>query len=477
MKSKREQLAELLKARLTQPRYCEPSYAQQRMWYVDQLEPGNPAYNVPWALRLRGVLDLRALQQSLDDVIKRHEILRTTFPVHEGTLRQKISPACWNPIELVDLRNWNREDREREMQRRVNEEANRPFDLNSGPLLRAVLLRLEDQHHVFTFTMHHIICDGWSMSVLIQEFAACYHARVREQVPDLPPMSIQYADFAIWQRKWLQGERLARHVDYWRGQLHDLSVLQVPTDYPRPAISSHRGDREHFVFSADLSRRLRALSQKRGATLFVTLLAAFQWLMARYSGQQDIAIGTFIANRNRKETECLIGFFVNQLVLRTNVAGNPTFSELLARARHTVLSAYEHQDLPFEKLVEELAPKRSLRDMPFFQVQIVLQNTPVSSIDIPGLEISPVAPERRISKLDLSLFIHEKGDVLTGTLEYNTDIFRLSSVRRLLNHFEALLEEVSTGPDQPLSCTSWATARESEDLQAAFSGDLEALEV
>lgn len=477
MKSKREQLAELLKARLNQPKYCEPSYAQQRMWYVDQLEPGNPAYNVPWALRLRGVLDLRALQQSLDDVIKRHEILRTIFPVHEGNLRQKISPACQNRIAVVDLRDWNKDDQEREMQRLVNEEANRPFDLNTGPLLRAVLLKLEDQHHVFTFTMHHIICDGWSMSVLIKEFAAFYCARVRKQVTALEPMNIQYADFAIWQRKWLQGERLLQHLEYWRGQLQDLSVLQIPTDYPRPADPRNRGDREHFVFSADLTRRLRALSQKCGATLFVTLLAAFQWLLARYSGQQDIAVGTFIANRNRKETEGLIGFFVNQLVLRTSVAGNPTFSELSARARHTVLSAYEHQDLPFEKLVEELAPKRNSRDMPFFQVQIVLQNTPVSAIDIPGLEISPVAPERRISKLDLSLFIHEKGDLLTGTIEYNTEIFRLSSVRRMLNHFEALLEEVSTGPDQPLSCTSWATARESENLQAAFSGDLEALEV
>jgi hypothetical protein len=477
MKNKREQLAALLQARLSQPRYCEPSYAQQRMWYVDQLEPGNPAYNVPWALRLRGVIDLRALQQSLDDVIKRHEILRTTFPVREGILTQKISPTCRNRMAVVDLLDWNGEDRVREMQRLVNEEANRPFDLNTGPLLRAVLLKLEDQHHVFTFTMHHIICDGWSMSVLIKEFAAFYQARVRGQVADLTPMSIQYADFAKWQRKWLQGERLSQHLDYWRSQLQDLSVLQIPTDYPRPAASSNRGNREHFVFSADLTRRLRALSQKRGATLFVTLLAAFQWLLARYSGQQDIAVGTFIANRNRKETEGLIGFFVNQLVLRTNVAGNPTFNELLARTRHTVLSAYEHQDLPFEKLVEELAPKRDFREMPFFQVQIVLQNTPISAIDIPGLEISPVAPERRISKLDLSLFIHDKRDVLTGTIEYNTDIFRLTSVRRLLNHFEALLEEVSTDPDQPPSCTVWATARESEDLQAAFSGDLKALEV
>jgi len=375
------------------------------------------------------------------------------------------------------LRSSNSEDREKEMKRIVNEEANRGFDLSCGPLLRAILIMMEDQHHVFTFTMHHIICDGWSMSVMVKEFAAFYEARLRGETPALPPMDIQYADFAVWQRKWLQGERLERHLAFWRDQLQGLSVLQIPTDYPRPASTRNKGDREVFSLSHDLGKRLRTLSQKHGATLFVTLLAAFQWLLARYSGQEDIAVGTFIANRNRKETEGLIGFFVNQLVLRTNIGGNPSFKELLARTRHTVLSAYEYQDLLFEKLVEELAPERNVRDMPFFQIQMVLQNTPVSSIDISGLELSSVDPERRISKLDLSLFMHEKGDILTGTMEYNTDIFRPSSVRRLLGHFEALLEEISCDPDRPLSSTAWANASEAEDLQAVFSASLEALEV
>jgi hypothetical protein len=477
MKSKREQLAELLKARLNQPRYCDPSYAQQRMWYVDQLEPGNPAYNVPWALRLKGTLDIPSLQRSLNDVIKRHEILRTAFPLYEGILKQKISPFTAQQISVIDLRSWIEEDREEEMQRIVNEEARRPFDLNCGSLLRAVLIRLGDRHHVFTFTMHHIICDGWSMGVLVKEFVAFYEAHMQGRVAALPPMTIQYADFAIWQRKWLQGERLERHLEFWRGQLQGISVLQVPTDYPRPAAATNKGDREHFGLSRELSGRLRVLSQKHGATLFVTLLAAFQWLLARYSGQDDVVVGTFIANRNRIETEGLIGFFVNQLVLRTHLGGNPTFSELLKRVRHTVLSAYEYQDLPFEKLVEELAPERNLSDTPFFQVQIVLQNAPASAISIPGLELSPVDPERRVSKLDLSLFMHEKSDMLTGTMEYNTDIFHVSSVRRMLGHFEALLEEVSLNPDQPLSDISWATARESEELEAAFSKGLDALEV
>jgi hypothetical protein len=477
MKSKREQLAELLRARLNQARYCDPSYAQQRMWYVDQLAPGNPAYNVPWALRLKGSLDLPALHRSLNDVIKRHEILRTTFPLHEGLLRQKISPFVETQIPIVDLRNWDEKEREGEVRRIVDAEARLPFDLNCGPLLRTVLLRLDDQHHVFTFTMHHIVCDGWSMGILVREFAAFYEAHVQCKVPALPPMTIQYSDFAIWQREWLKGERLERQLQFWRGQLQGMSVLQVPTDYTRPDVPSNRGDREHFVLSADLSQRLRVLSQKHGATMFMTLLAAFQWLMARYSGREDIAVGTFIANRNRVETEGLIGFFVNQLVLRTNVSGNPDFSELLIRTRHTVLSAYAHQDLPFEKLVEELAPERNVRDTPFFQIQIVFQNTPASPINIPGLELSPIDPTRRVSKLDLSLFVHEKGDVLTGTMEYSTDIFHVSSVRRLLNHFEALLEGASRDPYQPLSCISWATARESEALESVFSAGLESLEV
>jgi len=477
MKSKREQLAELLKLRLMQVRYCEPSYAQQRMWYMDQLQPGNPAYNVPIALRLKGTVDQSVLQRSLNSVIKRHEILRTTFPVNDGTVRQKISPFAEVSLPIIDLRGRHELTRENEMRRIMNDEAQRSFDLSNGPLLAAVLVRLRDDDHVFVLVLHHIICDGWSLEVLVKDFAAYYEAHACEKPAVLPPMTIQYADFTIWQRNWLSGERLQRHLEFWRRQLQGLSVLQVPTDYPRPAIATNRGDREHFRLSADLSQRLRELSRQHRVTLFMTLLAAFQWLLARYSGQEDVGVGTFIANRNRMETEGLIGFFVNQLVLRTDVGGDPSFSELLLRARHTVLDAYEHQDLPFEKLVEELAPERNLRDMPFFRIQMVLQNTPAASINVPGLELSHMEPDRRVSKLDLSLFMHEKGDLLTGTMEYNTDIFRSSSVCRLLGHFETLLEEVSRHPEQPLSSLSWAMVSEAEDLQAAFSNSLEALEI
>ena len=358
------------------------SFAQQRLWFLDQLEPGSSFYNIPAAVRLHGVLNVAALERTLSEVVRRHEVLRTHFMAVDGEPVQVIEAAAPLQLEVLDLSALEEEAREAEVLRLAQLEASRPFDLWRGPLLRVGLLRLGKEEHVALVTMHHIVSDGWSMGVFINEVATLYAAYVRGEESPLEELPIQYADFAHWQRGWLQGEVLAAQLDYWRAELADApTVIDLPIDKPRPPVQTYRGAYQPLQLSAALSAQLRDLSRRHGATLFMTLLAAFDLLLCRYAGQEQVLVGTPIANRNRSEIEGLIGFFVNTLVLRGDVRGNPSFSELLRRVRETALSAYAHQDLPFEKLVEELQPERDMSRSPLFQVMFVLQNAPAEALD------------------------------------------------------------------------------------------------
>ncbi len=427
------------------------SFAQQRLWFLDYLEPGVSSYNLPVALRLRGHLNTNALAESLNEILRRHDALRTRFPVRDGVPVQVVIPP--RPIDLLptDLADIPPDQRENEASRLASLEAARPFDLAEGPLLRAKLFRLQDQDHVLVVTMHHIVSDGWSVDVFLRELGVLYDAFRNGEGSPLPELPIQYADYAIWQRQGFQGEALARELSYWREQLSGIPTqLDLPTDRPRPAVPSFRGAVEGVKFSGALLDELNAISRAQGATLFMTLLAAFQTLLARYTGQDDIWIGSPIAGRTQIETEGLIGFFVNTLVLRSDLSGDPTFRELLGRIREVAIDAYAHQEVPFEKLVEELQPVRSLSVTPLFQVMFSLQNAG-KEIEIPGLTVNGVRISREAAHFDLSLSAAAKSDGLSCTLEYRRELFDASTVRRMLKHLEMLLEGIAADPDRRLS--------------------------
>ena len=368
------------------------SFAQQRLWFLDQLQPGDAAYNIPAALRVIGEFDVAAFAFAVNEIVRRHEALRTTFVLRDGVPAQVIAPALEIATPVVDLGGLDPELREAEARRFAQEEARRPFDLASGPLLRVATLDLGvrpstgERERVVLFTLHHIVSDGWSSDVLIREFVALYEAFAAGRPSPLPDLAVQYADYAVWQRDWLQGEVLDRQLAYWREKLADAPpTLDLPTDRPRPARQDHAGATHGFMVSRDVTERLAGLGRAEGATLFMTLLAAFQLLLSRYSGQQDVSVGAPVANRRRLELEALIGFFVNTLVMRTDVSGDPSFRGLLARVRETALGAQAHQDLPFERLVEELQPTRDMSRDPLFQVMFVLQNAPKSGSALGGL--------------------------------------------------------------------------------------------
>jgi amino acid adenylation domain-containing protein len=421
-----------------------PSFAQERLWFLDQLEPGSSAYNIPAAFRLKGVLDRTALEQSLNEIVRRHEVLRTTFATVGGQPVQVIASDLNLALPIVDLCKFPEAKREIEVQRLVTEEAQRPFDLIQDPFLRTTLLHLDDEEHVLLLTMHHIVSDGWSMGVFNQELAALYKAFSARKPSPLPELPIQYADFAHWQRQWLQGEVLEAQLAYWKQQLGgSLPVLKLPTDRPRPAIQTFQGATQSFMLSATLTESLNALSHQEGVTLFMTLLAAFKTLLYRYTSQEDILLGSPAANRNRVEIEGLIGFFVNTLVLRTDLSGDPTFQELLGRVRAVTLGAYAHQGLPFERLVEELQPERDLSHNPLFQVMFALQDVlMVSAPALTGLSVSLLEPDSGAAKFDLTLFVEETGQRLRGLLEYNTDLFSATTITRLAGHFQSLLRGI-----------------------------------
>ncbi|WP_442949188.1 amino acid adenylation domain-containing protein [Nostoc sp.] len=428
------------------------SFAQQRLWFLEQLEPGNPFYNQPAAVRLTGALNLAVLEQSFNEILHRHEVLRTTFSTVEGQPVQVIAPTLALKLPVVDLQKLPDADREKEVLRLATKEAQMPFNLVEGSLLRCTLLRLDEAEYVLLFTMHHIISDGWSKGILIREIATLYKAFSTGEFSPLAELAIQYADFAAWQRKWLQGDVLQSQISYWKKQLEGApSVLELPTDHPRSAVQTFQGASYSFELSVELSQALKKLSQQQGTTLFMTLLAAFQTLLWRYTGQEDIVVGSPIANRNRAEIEGLIGFFVNTLVLRTNLASNPTFGELLTRVREVALGAYTHQDLPFEKLVDELQPQRSLSYTPLFQVMFALQNAPMSALELPGLSLNLLASESGSTKFDLTLLMTETAQGLIGSLEYNTDLFESSTISRMAEHLQTLVSGIVANPQQRLS--------------------------
>jgi non-ribosomal peptide synthetase component F len=434
-------------------RHAAPlSYAQQRLWFLQQLEPGSTAYNRPAHLRLTGPLDVNVLEQSLNEMVRRHEILRTTFAVQAGQPVQVISPAQPLTVPVVDLCDLPESEQEAQIRRLHREQTRQPFDLTRGPVFRSTLLRLGPKDHVLLLTLHHIVFDGWSMGVLIRELAALYEAFSARQPSPLPRLPIQYADYAHWQRQWLQGDVPETHLSYWKQQLADAPVLKLPTDRPRPAVRTFQGARHSFALGSDLTEELKALARQEGVTLFMMLLGAFSTLLYGYTGQEDISVGTFVVNRNRAEVEGLIGFFVNNLVLRADLSGDPSFRELLGRVRQVTLGAYAHQELPFEKLLEELQPRRDPGRTPLFQVMLALHNTPSPVVEAAGLVVREhLMVESTRSNFDLTLWLSEGPEGLWGFLEYSTDLFEAVTIARMLENFQILLGGIVANPDQRLS--------------------------
>jgi amino acid adenylation domain-containing protein len=426
------------------------SFAQQRLWFLEHFQPGEATYNIPTSARLTGPLDVGAFGRALCEIVRRHEILRTIYPGEDGRPRQVILPELDLPLPLIDLGALPEPLREAEARRLATGQARRPLPLASGPLLRTFLFRLGPGEHVVACILHHIVSDAWSGGVLMRELAALYAAFRAGEPSPLPPLPIQYVDFAAWQRKRLSGEELARQIAYWRRLEGAPPLLELPADHSRPQVLSTRGATRPFALPEDLAGSLRALGRREGTTLFMTLLAAFQVLLHAETGQVDLVVGTDVANRNRVETEGLIGFFINQLVLRTDLGGNPTFRELLARVREVTLGAYEHQDLPFEQVLEILKPQRTLRHAPVFQVKLFLVNTPPVRSNLPGLAISPFGIDAGTSRLDLVLALSETPEGLNGWINYSTDLFEPETVGRLLDRFAGLLRHVAERPDDPL---------------------------
>ncbi|MBO0800030.1 MAG: non-ribosomal peptide synthetase, partial [Blastocatellia bacterium] len=434
------------------------SFAQQRLWVQEQLSPGSALYNIAQAVQLKGELNVSALDQTLNEIVRRHEILRTTFAapdIHlDGNPVQVIAPTLRLALPIIDLQEFRETEREAETRRLAAEEAGRPFDLSRGPLLRAALLRLGREHHVVLFTLHHIISDGWSMGVLAREMGTLYEAFANGRPSPLPELQIQYADFAQWQRQWLQGETLETQLSYWKLRLCGAPTsLALPADRPRPEVQTFRGAHQPLSLPETLSESLRDLSRRKGVTLFMTLLAAFKTLLYRYTGQEDIIVGAPIAGRTQAELEGLIGFFVNALVLRTDLSGNPSFGELLGRVRETVLGAFAHQDIPFEKLVSELQPPRYHNRTPWVSAAFALQNAPTSAsaLELPGLTLSLLRMESAAAKNDLILSMSERQTSLGGSFEYNPDLFDAATIARMAGHFQIMLESIASDPDCRIS--------------------------
>ncbi|MGJ7904488.1 condensation domain-containing protein, partial [Lysobacter sp. 1R34A] len=449
------------------------SWAQQRMWFLDRLDQAaGEAYHVPAALRLKGRLDRLALQSALDRIVARHENLRTRFVGADGSARQQIASEHVG-FALVDhdLRALAPAEREAEAARIGRDEALAAFDLAAGPLIRGRLLRVGDDEHILLVTQHHIISDGWSMGVLVREVSALYTAFTQGRPDPLPPLPVQYADYAVWQRQWLQGEALQKHIDFWRSHLGGApTLLELPGDRPRPPLQSYAGDRIPVALPAALTTALRALSQRHGATVFMTLLAGWSALMSRLSGQDEVVIGTPVANRQRTELEPLIGLFINTLALRVDLRDDPTVAELLAQVKTTTLGAYAHQELPFEQVVEALAPERSLGHSPLFQVMLTLDNTPDSgSLALPGLELSAVPATNAKAHFDLRLLLGDAGEDLSGELEYSSDLFDRATAERMVRQWIALLQGMVGGDTRKVGELALLTSAEREQVLREFN--------
>ena len=441
------------------------SFAQQRLWFLDQLQPDSPFYNIPQSVRITGPLDLPLLERSLNAVIQRHESLRTTFVTRDNQTFQHIEPELFVPLVVQDISHIDDSEIEQEVERLAFLEAQRPFDLSMGPLMRAGLLRLSPQDHVILFTLHHIVSDDWSSNILFSEVAINYAALQRGEQAPLPTLPIQYADYAYWQRLWLQGETLDRELDYWREQLADAPpLLQLPTDRPRPAVQTFVGDYVTFTLPDEESQALQEICRREGVTMFMAMLAAFQTLLYRYSGQNDISIGTPVANRSHPATQDMIGFFLNTLVLRSKLFDDAGFRQLLHQVRETALNAYAHQEVPFEMVVEAVQPERHLSQSPLFQVMFTLQNLKSEPQDVSDIRMIPIEAHSRTAKFDLTMFMQEENGRLSGALEYNTDMFDRTTIDRMVVHFENLLTAMVADPEQPISTLQILAAGERQQL-------------
>ena len=430
------------------------SFAQQRLWFVEQFTQVSQVYDVPSISCLKGSVNIAALQCAINEIVRRHEILRTSFTLVEGQPVQIIHPTLSLSLPVVDLQGLAQVERDIEIQRLINNvEASQLFDLTEVPLLSCFLIKSNEGEHILFFLIHHIITDGWSSGIINNELTALYEAFSQNQPSPLPELPIQYVDFAVWQRQYLQGKVLDNLLTYWKQKLSgNLPVLQLPTDYPRPAIQTFSGKRKTFFLSENLTQALKALSRNEDATLFMTLLAAFKTLLHRYSGQDDILVGSPIANRNQNNTDQLIGFFVNTLVLRTNFIGDPSFQELIRRICETTLGAYAHKDIPFELLVDELQPQRNLTYTPLFQVMFVLHNAPIPALEMAGLTFESVVDDNnRNVMFDLVLHATETEEGINGALDYNTDLFEENTICRMVDHLQTLLSRIVANPQQRLS--------------------------
>jgi amino acid adenylation domain-containing protein len=450
--------------RTADPQRFPLSYAQQRLWLLDQLEPESALYNIPCAVRLTGLLDVGTLRQSLNEILRRHEVLRTRFLAFDGNPVQEIGASNDLELALVDLAEVEPEQLYEEAAQLARQEIGLPFSLDRSPLIRTRLLRLGDTRHILLVTIHHIVSDGWSIQIMVRELTQLYEAFRAASPSSLGELEIQYGDFAVWQREWLQREELRAQLDYWKRNLEGVPILELPADRQRPSYASFRGTTESFGLSAELTEALNALSRRQGVTLFMTLLVGFQILLSRYTGQRDIAIGSPIAGRNREETERLIGFFVNTVVMRANVGGNQTVRECLEVARETALGAYANQDLPFEKLVEELQPQRSLSYQALFQVWFAMQNAPKAAMKLADLELRPEPMATGVSKFDLTLSFIEEGDRLLGRLEYATDLFDRVRIQRMIGHACRLLQGMAANADAMLMDLPMLTEMEAEQV-------------
>jgi amino acid adenylation domain-containing protein len=441
------------------------SFAQARLWFLDQLQPNSAFYNIPLALRLSGQLNIVAIESSINEIIQRHEALRTNFTTQEGQPVQIIASTLNLKLLVVDLLYLPESSREIEAQRLAFEEANRPFNLEREPLVRGTALQLGETEYILVLTMHHIISDGWSLGVFVRELTELYKAFCTGSPPVLPVLPVQYADFAVWQRQWFSGEILKTQLHYWKEQLKNApNLLELPTDRPRRAVQTFQGGYYYAAFDKELSAKLTALSKRWGVTLFMTLVAAFQTLLYRLSGEDDIVVGTPVAGRNRREIEGLIGFFVNTLLLRTNLEGDPSFEELLGRVREVALQAYTHQDLPFEQLVQTLQPTRDLSYTPLFQVMFALDDALVPSVKLAELTVSSYFVELGTAKFDLTLSMENTTDGLAGVWEYNADLFDKTTIARMARHFQTLVEAIVANPQQKVSSLPLLTEQERHQL-------------
>ena len=437
------------------------SFAQQRLWVLDQLEPNNALYNIPRSLRMKGSLNIEALRKAINEIVARHESQRTSFATENREPVQVIAKILNLALPVQDLTHFSPEQREPEARRISASEAATPFNLATGPLVRATLLKLDDSDHILLLTMHHIISDAWSAGIFVQELSELYEAFSAGRPSPLPALPIQYADYAAWQRQWFQGDVLRHQLDYWRQQLKGAPpLLALPSDRPRPKVRSFHGALETIAVAPDVTAALKAFTREEGATLFMTLLAGFQALLSRYTGQEQIVVGTDVANRTTTETERLIGFFINLLALRTDLSGNPTFREILGRVREMTLGAYAHQDMPFDKLVEELQPERSLSHNPLVQVLFVMQNLPRRRRELAGLTLNAFEMPITRSKFDLAVFMTDGENGLFGSWLYSTDLFDRETIVRMAGHFESFLRSALAEPDARLSAIEMLSEEE-----------------